>query len=328
MGNIITYNPVTISGSAATIDIQPLAQPTNLILDDITPTSCTVSFTSSSGNDTYRYLGLIKTNSSITAEPINGTDYNVGNTLGDSIVAFCDQDSIYTVINLSPITDYFFKIFSVRNIEPYTRYLLENPLTGSMETLVSPLELFNSLSNSTPSFTLPLINTSTFEMELDWQSTQQSNSTQMFYFYNDGTDYIEIAILNTGNLQIDVAWNGTDEYVHIPISNPTAYHHYKFIMSPMSISAYIDDVLTVYSIYYGPVDYTQFNHCSFFEVSGTIQNTNKVKNLKGYWIFGPPYTDTLHTIPAQLNDQVLSIQNPGVAGGYIIIETVSVKRIL
>ncbi|NML22610.1 T9SS type A sorting domain-containing protein [Pseudoflavitalea sp. G-6-1-2] len=133
-----TVNPLTASQSTAPLPpcATPVAQPVSLALN-ATNTSISGSFTAASGADDY--LVIRSTTSTLSANPANNVDYNVGDNLGGGIVVSNSAATNFVATGLSANTVYYFFVFSAnRNCIGGTKYLITNPLKGNKQTTNTP----------------------------------------------------------------------------------------------------------------------------------------------------------------------------------------------
>jgi len=133
-------NPPYVNGEAevygatyAELSPEPTAQPTAPLFSAISTTSFTVSFTAASGIP-QRYIALRKTGSSPTDVPVDGTGYDVGNTIGTSTVAYIGTAITFNESGLTPNTTYFYDFFSLNGLNSSANYLTTLPLEGSVAT--------------------------------------------------------------------------------------------------------------------------------------------------------------------------------------------------
>ena len=130
--NPLTGNATTIAGLPACTT--PAAQPT--LLNFGTPTVNTIpgSFTAAAATD--GYLVLRSTSASLTNNPANGISYAPGNIIGNAIVVQQNNLTAFAATGLSPITLYYFYIFSYNNLACSSgpAYNITAPLSGSTST--------------------------------------------------------------------------------------------------------------------------------------------------------------------------------------------------
>lgn len=119
--------------------ITPTAQPTNLIISNVTNIAMQLNFTAASPAP-QNYLVVMSNNPALTTSPINGTNYAIGDNLGDgSVIAITNSTSI-NVTNLSANTKYYYFVFAVNNAcTGGPLYLATNPLTNNATTLSGPV---------------------------------------------------------------------------------------------------------------------------------------------------------------------------------------------
>jgi len=114
----------------------PISQPTGLSL---TPTTNSISgtFTSTSADG---YLVVRSTSSTLSAIPTNGTNYIIGQTLGNGIVVESGTNTIFTDLGLLSSTLYYYFVFAFNNTgcTGGPNYLTTTPLSNSATTLSLP----------------------------------------------------------------------------------------------------------------------------------------------------------------------------------------------
>ncbi len=95
----------TLSGSSPCT--APVAQPTNLSFNNVTSNSAKGSFTASTSPNADHYLVVRSTSSTLSASPVNGTNYSAGANLGGGVVVTKTQSltSMQTIsLPVLPIT--------------------------------------------------------------------------------------------------------------------------------------------------------------------------------------------------------------------------------
>lgn len=130
----LTSSPLT--GSQAT-PYPPCVAPTNsataMFFSSVTSTSMTVSFTAASSVD--GYLVVRSTNSSLGANPANGTPYVAGSTIGSGTVVSVGTPTSVNQTGLTASTTYYFFVFTYNqtNCTSAPAYNI-SALTGSRAT--------------------------------------------------------------------------------------------------------------------------------------------------------------------------------------------------
>ncbi len=113
----------------------PTSQPTGFTTGTITSSSIQVSFTVANPEPD-NYLVVISTNNSLSSGPVNGTNYNPGDNLGDGTVLSVDNAINFTASGLNLATTYYFFIFSINNVcTGGPLYNAVAPLQGNATTL-------------------------------------------------------------------------------------------------------------------------------------------------------------------------------------------------
>ncbi|MFN8244143.1 MAG: endonuclease [Ferruginibacter sp.] len=116
----------------------PAAQPTGLSL---TPATLSVSGSFSAAVPAADgYLVVRSLSSSLSNNPVNGTSYTAGQTLGNGTIVQADVLTSFTDNGLASATLYYYYIFSYNNnsCSGGPAYLTVAPLTGSVTTLSYP----------------------------------------------------------------------------------------------------------------------------------------------------------------------------------------------
>jgi len=129
-----TNSPLTIAINTSNLTgcTIPAIQPTDLNLA-ASNTTINGSFTTSANTD--NYLVVKSSLPALSAAPINGVTYNVGNALGGGVVIGNTNANSFINYNLTAGTTYYYFVFGYNvlcNGGPL--YLTSNPLTGSATT--------------------------------------------------------------------------------------------------------------------------------------------------------------------------------------------------
>ena len=116
--------------------VKPSAQPTSLLLNP-SNNSVAGSFTAASGTDDY--LIIRSTSPSLSAQPNDNIDYNVGDNIGGGTVIVNSNTLSFLSGSLTASTTYYFFVYSVnKNCTGGTKYLTTNPLAGNTTTSSTP----------------------------------------------------------------------------------------------------------------------------------------------------------------------------------------------
>ena len=138
------YNAVNpLQGIATTLSgndpcVTPADQPTSLTFSNITPYSIHGAFTASAATD--EYLIVRSTSSTLGSNPVNGTVYNAGNTLGNGTVVSKTALTNFTSNNLNPGVTYYFFVFAIKSQSCINgpAYNVAAPLAASTATTMLP----------------------------------------------------------------------------------------------------------------------------------------------------------------------------------------------
>jgi hypothetical protein len=114
---------------------EPTAQPTDPQFSNTTSSSFDVAFTAANPVAD-GYIAIRKAGSAPTTDPVDGTAYTAGSTLGDGTVAYSGAGVTFPESSLNPITTYYYKFYSYNGSGATINYLATTPLEGNHTTLV------------------------------------------------------------------------------------------------------------------------------------------------------------------------------------------------
>lgn len=129
-----TASPLTGSWSTANLSActTPTGQPTNF---SFTTSNSAIAgaFQEGTGND--GYLVIRSLNPTLSASPVNNTDYLVGDNLGGGTVIANTANRSFLTTGLTNLTTYYFYVFALNKLcSGGTRYLVADPLQGNATT--------------------------------------------------------------------------------------------------------------------------------------------------------------------------------------------------
>ena len=212
----------------------PTAQPTILNLSSTATTSITGSFTAASPAPS-GYLVVYSTSSTLSSNPVNGTTYAAGNSLGGGTVVQVGTSTTFTATGLTANTQYYFFIFSYASGSSCSiSYLTTSPLTANGYTeCAAPthqptaLTFPNNTSTSIGgSFTAATGSPNGYLVVVSTSSTLSSNPV-------NGTTYTAGGALGGGTV---VQESNATTFIYSPASANTLY--YFFIFSYNSTTCY------------------------------------------------------------------------------------------
>ncbi len=130
--NSLTGDVVTPSGNQPCV--APQAQPTDLILSNISSTSVSGSFSPASYTD--EYLVIRSSDPSLSVLPVAGNTYAAGDTIGNGIVVSSSAATNFTANGLASSTTWYFYVFGYNNqmCNNGPAYLQAAPLTANATT--------------------------------------------------------------------------------------------------------------------------------------------------------------------------------------------------
>ncbi len=126
-----------IKGTSSVPCVEPVSQPTVLVLSNITSSSIDGSFTAAAADG---YLIVQSTSSTLSGSPIDGTTYNQGDALGTGTVVSSGASTTFTVNGLAASTTYYFFIFAYNYLActGAPDYNITSPLSDDETTLAVP----------------------------------------------------------------------------------------------------------------------------------------------------------------------------------------------
>ena len=139
-GGPLYYTNSVLTGTASTIAglpacATPTGQPADLIFNTTTTNSIQGSFTDATAVAD-EFLVLRSTSTSLSANPVNGQNYNSADVLGNAVVVQRGNNLALSANGLTPNTAYYFFIFSVNSQACVNGpvYNITAPLSGTQST--------------------------------------------------------------------------------------------------------------------------------------------------------------------------------------------------
>jgi hypothetical protein len=224
----LTATATTLSGSSPCT--APNAQATNLVFSNITTSSIKGSYTASIAPNADHYLVVRSTSSTLSGNPVNGTNYSAGFNLGGGVVVTKTQQTNFTANTLVSGVQYYFFVFAVSedNCTGGPVYNTTSPLTGNATTVIIPacatpsaqpasLQLSANNNNITGYFT-PAAN-------VDGYIVLWSTNSTFTVAPQDGTNYSLGTIVGNAT----VLSNGTaTSFIATGLTASTTYYFYIF----------------------------------------------------------------------------------------------------
>jgi N-acetylneuraminic acid mutarotase len=163
-GGIANYQTIDpLSGYASTRATQPVSQPTSFTQQNVTSNTADISF-APAADSPWGYIAIRKEGSYSSSDPVDGTGYEVGQAIGDGVVAYVGSGTAFNETALLPGSNYYYKIYSLNRatFEESINYLQLNPLTGGAVSTggsrasepLNPPTNFSSISLSNTSYTV------------------------------------------------------------------------------------------------------------------------------------------------------------------------------
>ncbi|WP_418512523.1 choice-of-anchor D domain-containing protein [Corallibacter sp.] len=115
----------------------PTNQPASLTFSNITHSSIDGSFTATTADE---YLVVVSTSATLGANPVNGTTYSAGDTIGSGTVVQSSNATTFSATGLSQTTQYYFFVFAYNDSSCAggPAYNTTTPLIGDETTITGP----------------------------------------------------------------------------------------------------------------------------------------------------------------------------------------------
>lgn len=150
---------INFNGIGGAFASEPTAQATALTFSNIKSYRFNASFTPASGSPS-GYIILRRTGSAITDIPVDGTVYQRGDVIGNSMVVTSGTATAFAPNNIVASTNYYFSVFTYNGTGSFRNYLTISPLTGMVTSSGSmqPATYYNTISTSSATFVTDLHN--------------------------------------------------------------------------------------------------------------------------------------------------------------------------
>lgn len=235
-----SFDNINITAVPTTPCIAPTAQPTTFTTGTINNISVNFSFAAASPAP-QNYLVIMSRNNALTANPVNGINYAIGDNVGDGTVISLTNNTTITATGLSASTTYYFFIFSVNNAcTGGPLYLTSTPaLTGTATTAAGALPCVAPTTQPTAlTFTSIGLNSIsgsfTAASGTDEYLVIRSTSSTFTGTLNNGTTYNGGNILGNGNVVTRTA--GTS-FTSNSLVSGTTYYFYVFGLNNQNCTA-------------------------------------------------------------------------------------------
>jgi trimeric autotransporter adhesin len=130
----LSIDNLKIASVANTPCVAPTVAPTTLNFTSITDVSMQGNFTAANPTAD-SYITVISTTSTLTGAPVDGQIYNLGDNLGDGTVISNSNTTSFVATGLSPLTTYYFFVFSVNNVCTGGPLYFSTALEGNSKTI-------------------------------------------------------------------------------------------------------------------------------------------------------------------------------------------------
>ncbi len=231
-GGPLYYTTTVLTASATTVAglpncMAPVSQPTNLVFGTTTSSSIDGSFTATTAD---KYLVVRSLSAALGADPVNGQNYNTGNSIGNGTVVQTSSTTTFTASGLAPNTAYYFFVFSLNSQACVNGpvYNITAPLTATQSTI--PLPLCVTPANQPTSLNLTASNnqvSGTFAgvAGADDYLVIRSSSATLTATPTDNTDYAVGDAFGNGTV---ISNNANRSFLATNLTNGTMYYFYVF----------------------------------------------------------------------------------------------------
>lgn len=197
--NYLTTNPLTGNTTTPAVPActAPSAAPTAL---NLTPgnTSISGSFTASASAN--RYLVVRSANASLSANPVNGTVYTAGQTLGGGTVVSFTNNTAFAATGLTVNTQYYFFVFAANAECTGEPFYLATSLNGNATTT-------NTNSNLPPNYYNAATGLTCAPLKTALSTIITTGAVQLSYTPGVWTAYLKTDIKRNFENTRDIIWD-------------------------------------------------------------------------------------------------------------------------
>lgn len=126
---------VNLTGVALELCAAPDVTGATVAVDSITASSANVDVLDVVADN---YLAVLSLNNTLTAIPVDGTTYTVGDSIGGGVVAYNGNNAGFTLADLTDNTDYYLFVYAYNNVDCTQGPIFARELTGEFTTPVAP----------------------------------------------------------------------------------------------------------------------------------------------------------------------------------------------
>lgn len=152
-------NPYLINlyGIGGTLATEPAANPTNLSFSNVKSYRYRVNYVTASADG---FIVLRRKGAAVTDVPVDGTEYSIGDGIGNSKVAYVGTGNSFVPRDIRAGTDYYYAVFSYNGPGVYVNYKTSSPLTGNVTTNATELTagFYSGIDRNSASFVTDLSN--------------------------------------------------------------------------------------------------------------------------------------------------------------------------
>jgi hypothetical protein len=222
--NYLTLNP--LEGSVITLNEEPLNQPTDLNFSDTTSSSFVVNFVTANVDNSFIALRTVGQDLP-DSTPEDGIQYNIGDQLGNAIVAYAGDQTTFSENQLQPSTIYNYQLFASNGDGDLINYLIDVPLQGFTNTFAQePTNSAESLSFTDIDALSVQVNFAAGASESDGYIVLRYTDDQYLGSPADGTNYevgdsienSQVAYKGAGFEFMDSGLEGNTQYRYIIFS--------------------------------------------------------------------------------------------------------------
>jgi endonuclease I len=197
--NYYTINPLTNNATTPALPncAAPAAAPTAL---NLTPANTSISGSFTASATANRYLVIRSTNSSLSSNPIDGTTYTAGQTLGGGTVVSYSSATSFLASALTANTQYYFFVFAANGECTGEPVYLTTSLNGNSTTT-------NTASNLPPNYYSNATGLTCAPLKTALSTIITTGAIQLTYTPGVWTAYLKTDIKRNFENTRDIIWD-------------------------------------------------------------------------------------------------------------------------
>lgn len=170
---------VNLTGTALQPCVAPVITAADVTVSNIAYSSADVAVANATAD---RYLAVVATSSTLSANPANATSYSVGDSLGGGTVAYNGTSANFSLTGLTENTPYYVFVFPYNNTDCtggplyYTETSINETFTTPVAPCIGGNETFSNLGTASSTYTS---RTWTGDNGVAWSATDSRNDQDL-----------------------------------------------------------------------------------------------------------------------------------------------------